>query len=458
MKLPWRKVVEAGDIDMSRDEGFLTRLLQGYRQINNPTRLEVTRDANGLPVVEWFGMEHRYERDEEVGWFRSRREIMTCMKHVATVSLHGNFVVTRSVDVRMVCAPGQNGETLKFISNHLLKVGPNREKEIVCDCAADDLKAISRELASTLELSSGDLNLFRQNRLRFDEHHLVQVELVNGTFGTLSRDCQQLEYTLRVVGTLSREFILNRPANGWQFKLKPIQEAAASAGTRQKHVAQAAAHWAKPQAPPVIYEGRKFAAFIDHPWGVAVNTPIVEAHRQSLLDQKPDLWHRGSSWSYTTGAAYLPYLVTCTAAGVETDYNTNSLVTFHPPQHAQIGDTFGDTVKVEANSQDGARVWQKQMSKLVAIKSDKAKNFKVPPQYMVRGDVMPSDDATIYYLEFADGEVIPLCYAVKMPTTAFENWTATIQQAQAVCGTLPEKAMVVNPSSITTGKEGHDPI
>ncbi len=208
----------------------------------------------------------------------------------------------------------------------------------------------------------------------------------------------------------------------------------------------------------MIYEGRKFAAFIEHPWGAAVNTPIVEAHRQNLLDQKPDLWHRGSSWSFTTGAAYLPYLITCTTAGVETDYNTCSLVTFHPPHHAQIGDTFGDTVKVEANGQDGTRVWQKQMSKLVAIKSDAAMNFKVPPQYMVRGDVMPSDDATIFYLEFADGEVIPLCYAVKMPTTAFENWTATIQQARAVCGTLPQKEVMVGPGSITTGKDGHDPI
>lgn len=457
MKLPWRKFRETDEIDMSRDEGIFIRLLQGYRQISNPTHLEVTRDVNGLPVVEWFGMEHRYERDEEVGWFRSRREIMTCIKNVATVNLFGNFVVTRSVDVRMVCAPGENGEALKFVSNHLLKVGPNRESEIICDCPADDLKAFSRELASTLELSSGEMNLFRQNRLRFDEHHLVQVELVNGTFGTVSRDCQQLEYTLRVVGTLSREFIINRPANGWQSKLKPIQEAAASAASRQKYIAQAVAHWATAQAPPLIYEGRKFAAFLEHPWGAAVNTPIVEAHRQSLLDQKPDLWHRGSSWSYTTGAAYLPYLITCTTAGVETDYNTCSLVTFHPPHHAQIGDTFGDTVKVEANCQDGTRVWQKQMSKLVAIKSDTAKNFKVPPQYMMRNDVMPSDDATIFYLEFADGEVIPLCYSIKMPMTAFENWTATIQQAQSVCGTLPQKVMVA-PGSITTGKDGHDPI
>lgn len=458
MTLPWRKKRSSDTMDMSRDEGFFKRLIRGYRQVNNSTFLEVTTDENGLRVVTWFSMEHRYERDEEVGWFRDRREIMTCFNNVARISQNGNFVVERSVDVRMVCAAGENGEAQKFISNHFLKVGPNKEKATICDRPADELKAISREFASTLELSSADLNLFRQNRLRFDEHHLVQVELADGEFGTLSRDCQQMEHTLRVVVALSREFILNRPANGWQSKLKPIQEAAASAASRQKYIAQATVHWAAPQAPPVIYEGRKFAAFIEHPWGAAVNTPIVEAHRQNLLDQKPDLWHRGSSWSYTTGAAYLPYLVTCTAAGVEADYNTNSLVTFHPPHHAQIGDTFGDTVKVEANGQDGARVWQKQMSKLVAVKSDTAKNFKVPPQYMVRSDVMPSDDATIFYLEFADGEVIPLCYAVKMPSTAFENWAATIQQAQAVCGTLPPKEVLASPGSITTGKEGHDPI
>jgi hypothetical protein len=236
MKLPWRKFREADEIDMSRDEGIFRRLLHGYRRITDSALLEATTDANGMPVVKWASMEHRYERDEEAGWFRSPREIMTCVKNAASITLHGNFVVTRYVDARMVCAAGKNGETEKFITNHLLKVGPNRERETSFDCAADDLKAISRELASTLELSSRDLNLFRQDRLRFDEHHLVQVELVDGRFGTLSRDCQQMEHTLRVIVALSREFILNRPANGWQSKLKAIQDATASTTLPQSAV------------------------------------------------------------------------------------------------------------------------------------------------------------------------------------------------------------------------------
>lgn len=464
MMLPWRKERNTATIDMSRDENFLIRLFRGYRQITNSTFLEVTTDANGLPVVTWFAMEHRYERDEEIGWFRSRREIMTCFNYVACIDLEGNLVVTRSVDTRMVCAPGDNGHVHKFVSNHLLKVGPNREKTTICYQPADGLKAISRELASVLELNSADLNLFRQDRLRFDEHQLVRVEFVDGVFGTLSRDCQEMEHTLRVVVALSREFIANRPADGWQSRLKPVQEKAAEASSHQKQVAQAAAHWAKPQAPPLIYEGRKFAAFIEYPWPTpevaaaqSINMPVLEEQRERLRGQKPDLWHRGSSLSYTTGTAYLPYLITCTVAGVETDFNASSLVTFHPPHHAQLGDTFGDTVSVNSNSQDGFRVWQKQMSQLVAVRSDTARNFKLPPHYMARRDAVASDAAVIFYLEFADGEVIPLCYAANMPP-AFEDWEAIIRRAQSVCGTLPHQAAAVALDSGATGTDWHDPI
>lgn len=446
--------------NIESDEGFFLSLWRGQRRITINDQFSVTVAASGLPTVKWVTMEGTYnffrkDNPEDRTW------VIEVHENVATIGERsGNLVVTRQLTLRYI-SDNEHGDP--WLAKRMLFHSANGEKTVLCDVRADDVQAFTLEQASAVELTSIDLTRFRAGKLLFDDHHLVRVELNDHTFGTLSRDLSDMDFSKSVVVALSREFIIKRPAGGWARKIEPLREAAVIASRRQKFIAQGAARWAKPQAPPVIYGGRKFAAYTQSPLeskDVKGETVYVGGLTPVTLDEFRAKWlvHPAAGVLHFPRGEELQATAHVFAFTVCSDgksYATTAMVRFHSIDSS----TNADTVHILLHSQHGYRKFEKQMSTIREYHIFTGKDFTIPRSHLPHDDAALSDDALIVAIEFSDGEFIPLTYATDTPFERLNEQRADLMEAQRVCG-LREAPKASEPATapVVQGRDGHDPI
>ncbi len=420
----------------------------------NPPSLRVVSDVYGLPLVEWWAVESKHLNEDETKKWQGYDWHCVCHRYRAFVDVdNGNFVVTRDVFARY-----RRNEKALFTSDRLLAVGENCEHTILCDLPADNLKAFMDGLASEHELVTSDLAHFRAGKLWFDDHNLIRVEFIDGQFGTISRDVQERSLRDNIIVQLVREFIVKRPPGGWSSKVAALQEQISEKRSQEQNAAENAARWAKPQPLPVVHAGRKFAAFETQqrqPDQFLKPIEAADVAKQSVMEAV--MWRSGSHWSFYDSNALIQTVRSCLSDGVAVDRTSVTLVRFFPPPYTNIEEAFGDMIEVAAETTTAIRIWRKQMSKLTDIKLATANDLVLPPVYFADNEVAQSPDAVIAYLEFADGEIVPLTYTTKMQPEAIASWIPTLQEALRTCA-LPfeDDTATSAPAAVAAASSGYN--
>lgn len=190
----------------------------------------IVSDAHGRPVVQWYALSSIHINEEQAKKFYRLSNYFNCDRYRAFINpRNAHFVVTRDVMGRYQQDDNPKAPSL-FRSKRFLPVSENYEHTTICNLPADDLKAFMDGLASEYELSSGDLAKFRAGKLKYDDHNLIRVAFVDGTFKTLSRDVQSRDGRDNIIVQLTKAFINNRPVEGWKAPTLASAALNASAG------------------------------------------------------------------------------------------------------------------------------------------------------------------------------------------------------------------------------------
>lgn len=416
-----------------------------------PSPPSVTYDANGNPRIEWHCQERNVRNME--GWFDKRlyHDLMEAKVSLA-VEYEGNlhWRCQGLVAARIFMDDTKGAE-----------IGKEKSRVAHPTCAkdfytlrsfggfrTDSITRFTMRQASEMELSAMELAAFRAGRLNFLEHHCIVAEFSDGGEKVFSRDCYVPQYARQVVVLLNNEIVRKRPEGGWRDKVARDEaenekamdlKSAIKVKTRMDversaEVSRVRSERLSEMPPDITFAGIIFASpetFQRNPAVVfPLNDPPVKVSEYGSLaayeriveiDPRTDVKHRASiaeMWTKKTlivGASIARCMdnercVSDYVDRVQVDFNSNG------------ANWLPDIIAVRRVLDVHGLQWIKPMSDLRDIKIVDGKSVPVPPQFLIRLDVVTDDDALILCLVFSKGELVPLSYTTQTSREDLEKW------------------------------------
>lgn len=466
--LVFQRTMPLSGTPSATDESWLVAAISGTRVLNKADFVDADVKRPDAWRWRWFYM---YSMDfihaDNLSAFtfdRRNKNIVTVFVVWVELDYNGTFRVTWEPKLRYLCPDRKKPLTVERV----LGVKSTELKQTIVECSGDDVKAFFVADASTVELAKPDMENYRQGRLLFLEHDLIRVDLRGRNPITIARDFRWGRGDAEEkVGYLRREF--EPPSDGWKPALAPAREAHRIEQTAKKNRDNAATYWNGPALVPIIVQGRKFAAPIDAAfYDDALSLMRENKHPQmwrtaadkvaAALEAPATVWRDGDTPTTCYAAAFLPFVLSCKGAGEAFDVRTHANVMFYPPSFNMIYHHAGDTVRVDVVTETAHRNFIVQLSKVADFKIARAGDLKLPDTFLLRGDVIKSDDALVPYIECTDGVIVPLAYTTKMRRDVLERWVGVLKEAQATCHQPVAKKAASQTAGRAPASEDFDPI